>query len=82
LEILAVWQDEVPIPFGVLAHWTQGNGVPFKEGPRLRLPQLAAGFYTVCSGAPAVVDDTSWRERARCASGYLAAGSALELRLP
>jgi hypothetical protein len=82
-EIFAVWQDEIGIPFGVLASWTLGNGMPFMDGPRVRLPQLAAGFYTVCSGPAAVVeDDTSWRERARCSSGYLAAGSALELRLP
>jgi hypothetical protein len=82
-EVFFVWQDEVAIPFGVLAHWTLGNGVPLTIEPRVRLPQLAAGFYTVCNSAPAMAgDDTSWRKRARCASGYLAAGSTLELRLP
>ncbi|HEX5760529.1 MAG TPA: carboxypeptidase-like regulatory domain-containing protein [Thermoanaerobaculia bacterium] len=82
-EVFAMWQDEIGIPFGVLATWTLGNGVPFMDGSRVRLPQLAAGFYTVCSGPPEVAgDDTTWKARARCASGYLAAGSALELRLP
>ncbi len=82
-EVFFVWQNEVAIPFGVLAHWTQGNGVPLTIEPRVHLPQLAAGSYTVCNSRPELAeDDASWRQRARCASGYLAPGSALELRLP
>ena len=51
----------------------------------MHIPQLAPGFYTVCLGAIAMIDPgeiEEWKKsRATCASGYLAAASALELRV-
>ncbi|MES1245439.1 MAG: carboxypeptidase-like regulatory domain-containing protein [Acidobacteriota bacterium] len=82
--ILAVWQGDIGIPLGTLIRWTEGHGVRFYEGGQMRIPQLAEGFYTVCLGAPAVVDSSAiedWKSRGACSSGYLAAGSSLDLRL-
>lgn len=81
-ELLAVWQGEIAMPTGILVRWAQGHGVRYLEGSRVRLPEVASGFYTACAGSPAVVEIETWKQRARCSSGYLAAGSALELRLP
>lgn len=83
--ILAVWQGDVGLPVGTLIRWTEGHGVRFLEGGKVRIPQLAPGNYTVCLGTPAVIDPgeiEEWQKsRATCASGYLNAASALELRL-
>lgn len=82
---LAVWQGNVGIPVSTLVHWTEGHGARFLDGSQVRVPQLAPGSYTVCVGAAAVIDPTEiedWKKsRATCASGYLTAASALDLRL-
>jgi hypothetical protein len=83
--ILVVWQDNIGIPFGTLVRWTEGHGARFRQGNQFHLPQLAPGNYTVCLGAAAVVASSeidAWKNRASCASGYLSAASALDLRLP
>jgi hypothetical protein len=85
--ILAVWQDDIGIPVGVLASWTEGHGVRFRfeQGSLVQIPQLAPGNYTVCLGTAAMVASSElggWKSRAKCASGYLAAASALDLRIP
>jgi len=83
--ILVVWQDNVGIPFGTLVRWTEGHGARFRQGNQFHLPQLAPGNYTVCLGAAAVAASSeldAWKNRASCASGYLSAASALDLRLP
>ena len=83
--ILAVWQENIGIPFGTLAHWAEGHGARFRQGSQFHIPQLAPGNYTVCLGAAEVVASSeldAWKSRASCASGYLSAASALDLRLP
>lgn len=82
--ILAVWQGDIGLPFGTLVRWTEGHGARFFERGVIRIPQLAPAFYTVCLGTPAVIDPTEiepWKSRGECASGYLSAGSTLDLRL-
>lgn len=82
--VVAVWQGDIGIPLGILYNWAEGHGVRFIEGGRVRIPQLAPGFYTVCLGLPAVADPSAvdeWKSRGECASGYLSAGSTLDLRL-
>ena len=83
--ILAVWQGDIGLPLGTLIQWTEGHGVRFLEDGQVRIPQLAPGNYTVCLGAPTVIDPgeiEEWKKsRATCASGYLTAASALDLRL-
>jgi hypothetical protein len=85
-EILALWQEDIGIPLGTLVRWAEGHGIRFKQGNQVRIPQLAPGSYTVCLGAPAILassDLEAWKKsQARCASGYLAAASVLDLRLP
>ncbi|HYO12489.1 MAG TPA: carboxypeptidase-like regulatory domain-containing protein [Thermoanaerobaculia bacterium] len=85
-EILAIWQEDIGIPLGTLVRWAEGHGVRFRQGNRVHIPQLAPGSYTVCLGAPALVASSeldAWKKsRARCATGYLAAASVLDLRLP
>ncbi len=85
--ILAVWQDDIGIPLGTLASWTEGHGVRFlfQQGNQMHLPQLATGYYTVCHGAVSMMvpgELDTWKSRASCASGYLTAASVLDLRLP
>ena len=84
--IFALWQGEVGIPVSTLIRWSEGHGVRFLNGVQVRIPQLAPGYYTVCLGPPAVLDPSGleeWKKsRATCASGYLTASSALDLRLP
>lgn len=82
---LAVWQDDIGIPLGTLVRWTEGHGVRFQEASQVHLAQLAPANYTVCLGAAAVVawsEAEAWKSQGKCASGYLAAGSVLDLRLP
>jgi hypothetical protein len=84
---LAVWQDDIAIPLGMLVRWAEGHGVrfAFQQGREIRIPQLAPGRYTVCFGAAEVVAPSeleAWKSRAKCASGFLAAASTLDLRLP
>lgn len=82
---LAVWQDDLGIPVGMLVRWAEGHGarVSFQQGSEVHFPQLAPGHYTVCFGAAEMVAQLdAWRSRAKCASGYLAAASTLDLRLP
>lgn len=82
--ILAVWQGDIGIPMGTLIRWSEGHGARFLDGSQVRIPQLAAGVYTVCLGVPAVIDSDqieTWKKQGICASGYLAAGSSLNLRL-
>lgn len=82
--ILAVLQGGIGLPFGTMVHWAEGHGVRFFEHGRVRIPQLAPGSYTVCLGTPAVLDPSEieeWKARSACASGYLSAGSTLNLRL-
>lgn len=82
---LAVWQGDIGIPLSTFIRWAEGHGVRFLEEGKVRIPQLAPGYYTVCFGTPAVVDPRDieeWKKsRANCASGYLAAASTLDLRL-
>jgi hypothetical protein len=83
--ILAVWQDEIGIPFGTLAQWTEGHGVRFWQAGQYHLSQLAPGQYTVCLGAAAPSspgESDAWKRQSSCASGYLAPGGTLDLRLP
>ncbi len=83
--ILVVWQDDIGIPLGTLVRWTEGHGVRFQQGSQVHIPQLAPGYYAVCVGTAAIVassDIDAWKTRGRCASGYLAAASTLDLRLP
>lgn len=84
-KILAVWQGDIGIPLGTLIHWTEGLGARFHDRGQVHIPQLAPGFYTVCLGAPAVIDRAEideWKKsRGTCASGYLAGAAALDLRL-
>jgi hypothetical protein len=84
--ILAVWQGDIGIPIGTLIRWTEGHGARFMDRGRVRIPQLAPGYYTACLGAPAMIDPAAieeWKKgRANCASGYLAGASTLDLRLP
>jgi hypothetical protein len=56
----------------------------FRQGNQFHLPQLALGNYTVCLGAAVMASSEldAWKDRASCASGYLSAASALDLRLP
>jgi hypothetical protein len=85
-EILAIWQEDIGLPLGTLIRWAEGHGVRFKQGGQVRIPHLAPGSYTVCLGTPAVLassDLDGWKKsQARCATGYLAVASALDLRLP
>jgi hypothetical protein len=83
-KVFAIWQNDVGIPTGMLVSWAEGNGGRFFQGKQVRIPQLAPGSYTVCLGTSAVVAShelDAWKGRARCATGYLAAGSSLDLRL-
>ncbi len=84
--ILVVWQEDIGIPIGTLIRWTEGHGVRFQDHGQVRIPQLAPGYYTVCLGATAVIAPSEledWKKnRGKCASGYLAAASTLDLRLP
>lgn len=80
-----VWQEGLWIPLGTLKDWAEGHGVRFWQGNLFRIPQLAPGSYTVCLGAPGAVlsnEIEAWKGQAKCATGYLAAGSSLDLRLP
>jgi hypothetical protein len=81
--LLTFWQDDIGIPPGVLAEWTEGHGSRFslQPGEKAHLPQLAPGAYTVCLGVPALMDIDAWKTKAKCASGYLAPGSTLDLQL-
>lgn len=82
--ILALWQGDIGISMATLIRWSEGHGARFLDGTQIRIPQLAAGFYTVCLGLPAVVDPSQieeWKKQGACDSGYLAAGSSLGLRL-
>jgi hypothetical protein len=84
---LVVWQDDIGIPVGILVRWAEGHGVrfAFQQGREMRIPQLAPGRYTVCFGAAEVVAPSElevWKSRSKCASGFLAAASTLDLRLP
>jgi hypothetical protein len=84
--ILVVWQEDIGIPIGTLIRWTEGHGVRFQDHGQVRIPRLAPGYYTVCLGATAVIAPSEledWKKnRGKCASGYLAAASTLDLRLP
>jgi len=82
--ILAVWQDDIGIPFGTLVRWTEGHGVRFWQGREIHIAQLAPGNYTVCLGGAEIVaasELNAWKTRAKCASGYLASASVLDLSL-
>lgn len=85
-EIFVLWQEDLAISLGMLREWAEGNGGLYWQAGRVRIPQLAPGSYTVCVGAPALVvaphELEAWKSRARCATGYLAAGSSLDLRFP
>ncbi len=86
-QTLVVWQEDIGIPMGMLVHWAEGHGVrfAFQQGREIRIPQLAPGRYTVCFGAAEVMAPSeleAWKSRSRCASGFLAAASTLDLRLP
>lgn len=84
-ETTVIWQEGLWIPLGTLKSWAEGHGVRFWQENRFRIPHLAPGSYTVCLGAPAAVLSNEievWKSRTRCATGYLAAGSSLDLRLP
>jgi hypothetical protein len=85
--ILAVLQDDIGIPIGELVDWTEAHGAHLllRPGNPVRIPQLASGSYTVCLGAATMVASSevdAWKRRSSCASGYLAAGSTLDLHLP
>ncbi len=83
--VLLLWQDEIRIPFGTLVGWAEGHGVRFVQGSQVRIPQLAPGHYTVCVGAPEVATPgglEAWKNRSKCAAGFLSPASVLDLRLP
>ncbi|HKV12780.1 MAG TPA: hypothetical protein VJ725_31845 [Thermoanaerobaculia bacterium] len=81
-----IWQEDLVLPLSVLREWADGNGGHFWSGGQIRIPQLAPGSYTVCAGPPeplvAPHELEGWKSRARCQSGYLAAGASLDLRFP
>jgi hypothetical protein len=84
-ETPVLWQEDLWIPSGALKEWAEGHGGRFRQGNRMHLPQLAPGYYTVCVGAPAAVlsnELAAWKSRTRCATGYLAAASTLDLHIP
>jgi hypothetical protein len=81
--LLTVWQNDIGIPYGLLAEWAEGHGARFliQSGEQVHIPQLAPGAYTACLGAPSLVDVEVWKSKAKCASGYLAPGATLDLQL-
>jgi carboxypeptidase family protein len=82
-EVFMLWQEDLGVPLGLLKEWAEGHGGRFWQEGQVRIPQLAPGSYTVCAGSPVVEvsrDSEAWKSRARCKTGYLAAGSSLELR--
>ncbi|HEX6861322.1 MAG TPA: hypothetical protein VF414_00820 [Thermoanaerobaculia bacterium] len=85
-EAVVLWKEDLGISLGTLKEWAEGNGGHFWRAGQTRIPQLAPGSYTVCAGAPkplvAPHEVEAWKSQARCVSGYLAAGSSLDLRFP
>lgn len=85
-DALIIWQEDLALSLGMLKEWAEGNGGHFWREGQTRIPQLAPGSYTVCTGAPAPIaaphELDAWKSRARCQTGYLAAGSSLDLRFP
>lgn len=82
--VVVVWQDGLPLSLSALFEWAAGYGERFSEEvPRLRIPQLAPGEYTVCVGPPAYVAGSeieSWKAgQAQCHSGYLPPEATLSL---
>jgi hypothetical protein len=83
-EVAILWQEDIRTSLGMLKEWAEGHGGHW-QGGQVRIPQLAPGSYTVCLGAPEVSvtsEPEAWKSRAKCAAGYLAAGSSLNLRIP
>lgn len=85
-DALIIWQEDLALSLGMLKEWAEGNGGHFWREGQTRIPQLAPGTYTVCTGTPeplaAPHELEGWKSRARCQTGYLAAGSSLDLRFP
>jgi hypothetical protein len=84
---LWIFQDGLPLPPNVLYQWARGHGKDTiaAQGKKLAVPALAPGEYRVCLAAQAVL--VPWQASgfaaplAKCASGQLPAGGALQLDL-
>jgi hypothetical protein len=81
-----VFQNGLPLPVPVLAHWTRGHGQSFENLPfsQLQAPALAPGEYRAClvpRDLAAAQAQAGWSLPLQgCDSGYLPGGGTLSLR--
>ena len=73
------------LPLGVLRTWSQMNGAAAADPRALRVTQLPAGSYVVCTPRAAQTHaDLIGRPRAprQCVNGFLPSGGTLRLAIP